>query len=59
MRFNQGIGMHDATWRGKFGGSIYISGGSHGCVNMPKNAAAKTYEYIDETMPIIVYKSEV
>jgi len=59
MRFNQGIGMHDATWRNKFGGSIYISGGSHGCVNMPKNAAAKTYEYIDETMPIIVYESKV
>lgn len=59
MRFNQGIGMHDATWRNKFGGNIYISGGSHGCVNMPKAAAAQTYEYIDETMPIIVYQSKV
>lgn len=58
MRFNQGIGMHDATWRSKFGGQIYVSGGSHGCVNMPKNAAAKTYEHIDETMPIIVYQSK-
>ena len=59
MRFNQGIGMHDAPWRNKFGGNINISGGSHGCVNMPKAAAAKTYEYIDETMPIIVYQSKV
>lgn len=58
MRFNQGIGMHDATWRAKFGGNIYLSGGSHGCVNMPKKAAEKTYEHIDDTMPIIVYKSE-
>lgn len=59
MRFYQGVGMHDATWRGKFGGSIYKTSGSHGCVNMPKKAAATTYENIDETMPIIVYQSNL
>ena len=57
MRFNQGIGMHDASWRYKFGGEIYIYSGSHGCVNMPPEAAAKTFEHIDSTMPIIVYCS--
>ena len=35
MPFNGGIGFHDATWRGCFGGQIYIWSGSHGCVNMP------------------------
>lgn len=59
MRFNQGIGMHDASWRYKFGGEIYLTGGSHGCVNMPESAAAITYENIDETMPIIVYQSNL
>lgn len=59
MRFNQGIGMHDASWRYNFGGNIYLTGGSHGCVNMPKDAAAITYENIDETMPIIVYQSKI
>ena len=58
MRFNRGIGMHDAQWRYSFGGEIYITSGSHGCVNMPKDAAAKTYEHIDNTMPIIVYQSK-
>ena len=58
MRFNQGIGMHDANWRNKFGGDIYIYSGSHGCVNMPPEAAAVTFENIDDTMPIIVYYSE-
>lgn len=57
MRFNQGIGMHDATWRSRFGGTIYKNSGSHGCVNMPFKAAAELYEYIDSTMPIIVYQS--
>ena len=27
--------MHDATWRGKFGGQIYKTSGSHGCINLP------------------------
>ena len=58
MRFNQGIGMHDASWRSKFGGEIYYYSGSHGCVNMPFEAAKTTYENIDNTMPIIVYNSQ-
>ncbi len=33
MPFNGNIGLHDATWRGSFGGGIYRSNGSHGCVN--------------------------
>ena len=58
MRFTtNGIGMHDASWRNKFGGEIYYNSGSHGCVNMPESAAVLIYEYIDNTMPIIVYNS--
>ena len=57
MRFNRGIGMHDASWRSKFGGEIYYYSGSHGCVNMPFEAAKTTYENIDNTIPIIVYNS--
>ena len=31
-----GVGLHDAPWRanGSFGGSLYLSDGSHGCINM-------------------------
>lgn len=56
MPFNGGIGLHDAAWRyGKFGGTIYKSNGSHGCVNLPYDAAKTIYEHIDSSMPIIVY----
>lgn len=58
MPFNGGIGMHDASWRSDFGGEIYKTNGSHGCVNMKLEDAEKVYEYIDKTMPIIVYKSD-
>ena len=55
MPFNGGVGFHDATWRGVFGGQIYIGGGSHGCVNMPFIKAQELYGYVKEGMPVIVY----
>ncbi len=57
MPFNGGIGLHDASWRKKFGGDIYLKNGSHGCVNLPYAAAKKIYGIIDGNMPIVVYKS--
>lgn len=57
MPFNGGIGLHDATWRSSFGGDIYVSNGSHGCINLPLEAARKLYNIINYDMPIIVYKS--
>ena len=55
MPFNGGIGMHDATWRGAFGGSIYLGGGSHGCINLPYSIAQKIYANISPGDPVIVY----
>ena len=55
MPFNGNIGMHDATWRGRFGGEIYRTSGSHGCVNLPKAAAAKIFESIYQGCPVICY----
>ena len=40
MPFNGGIGFHDATWQAYFGGDRYTYAGSHGCINMPLDAAA-------------------
>lgn len=56
MPFNGGVGMHDATWRGTFGGSIYKRNGSHGCVNLPYGVAQKIYENIEAGYPVLVYE---
>ena len=56
MPFNGGIGLHDATWRSSFGGSIYYSNGSRGCVNMPKWAAASVYNIVEVGWPVIVHQ---
>lgn len=58
MPFNGGIGLHDATWRNKFGGVIYKTGGSHGCVNLPHNVAKTIYEGISAGDPVLCYNLE-
>lgn len=39
MPFTGGYGLHDAGWRSEFGGDIYLTDGSHGCVNLPYEPA--------------------
>ena len=57
MPFNVdlGEGFHDASWRSKFGGSIYKTDGSHGCINLPPSFAKKLYNYITVRYPVIVH----
>lgn len=55
MPFNGNVGMHDATWRNSFGGTIYKTNGSHGCINLPLDKAEKIYENISAGVPVIVY----
>ncbi len=55
MPFNGNIGMHDATWRRIFGGNIYKTNGSHGCINLPHDKAQKIYENIDKGTAVICY----
>ena len=56
MPFYDGQGLHDASWRGAFGGDIYIYNGSHGCVNMPSYAAEMVYSWMEEGMAVVIYK---
>ncbi|MCD7997459.1 MAG: L,D-transpeptidase/peptidoglycan binding protein [Clostridiales bacterium] len=58
MPFNGGIGLHDATWRSSFGGTLYKNGGSHGCVNLPHSVAQKIFENISAGTPVLCYHLE-
>lgn len=57
MPFNGNIGLHDASWRDKFGGHIFYMNGSHGCVNLPPEKAAEIYDQVEKGEPVIVYGS--
>ena len=56
MPFDGGIGLHDATWRKKFGGNIYQKNGSHGCVNMPYSITDDIYEKVEKGTKVLVQK---
>ncbi len=56
MPFYGNIGLHDARWRYAFGGEIYKTRGSHGCVNAPVYLAKKIFENIEEGTPMISYE---
>lgn len=55
LPFNGNVGIHDADWRSSFGGSIYKTNGSHGCVNTPPAAMKTVYENVQIGYPVVVY----
>jgi hypothetical protein len=55
MPFNGGIGMHDATWKTLFGEDYYKTDGSHGCINLPLDAAATIFDYVEKGSPVVCY----
>lgn len=55
MPFDGGIGFHDADWRDEFGGDIYLTSGSHGCINLPPENAEVLYDLIQYDVPIVCF----
>lgn len=49
-----GCGLHDSNKR-NFGGEVYKTNGSHGCINCPKETAKYLYENIKTGTPVIIY----
>ena len=55
MPFAYNVGLHDASWRSDFGGSIYKNSGSHGCINLPYDAADTIYKNVELGTPVVAY----
>jgi hypothetical protein len=58
MPFAYNVGIHDASWRSTFGGEIYKTSGSHGCINIPKKKATKLFKILEVGTPVIAYYRE-
>ena len=69
LKYNGGEGLHDAEyhtnadgrkhgWRNidEFGGTTYLTNGSHGCINMPHEAAMMAYENLELNDKVLVKK---
>ena len=51
-----GIGFHDATWQTQgFGGDLYRTLGSRGCINMSLEAARELFGLISEFTPVVIH----
>lgn len=55
MPVNGAIGIHDADWRSEFGGDEYLTNGSHGCVNVPKEVMPQLYELTEIGTPVVMF----
>ena len=55
MPFYGNYGIHDAYWRAQFGGEVYLTNGSHGCVNTPPAAMAQVYANMESGTPVVLY----
>ncbi|WP_326832205.1 L,D-transpeptidase family protein [Olsenella porci] len=49
------VAFHDASWRSSFGGTIYQTDGSHGCVNLPSDAAKTLYSLVKVGDVVVVH----
>ena len=50
-----GICIHDASWRSLYGGTYYLTDGSHGCINTPYDAVKMLFEDCPDGVPVVVY----
>ena len=50
------FGIHDASWRRRFGTMDYTYRGSHGCVNVPESAMKKLYGMVEVGTPVYIRK---
>jgi len=48
-------GIHDASWRSSYGGSIYLGNGSHGCVNTPYSNVQIIFNKVSIGTPVMIY----
>lgn len=55
MPVKGGIGIHDASWRKEFGGEIYKTDGSHGCINTPYEAVEQLFQAVEIGMPVVMF----
>ena len=57
IHFYDGCGFHDATWRNdsEFGGTTYLTNGSHGCVNLRHEFAKQLFEKVDVGTIVVIH----
>lgn len=51
----EGVGIHDSDWQPAYGGALWQTVGSHGCVNTPPDVMAQLYNMVETGTPVLVF----
>lgn len=55
MPVYRAVGIHDSSWRSSYGGNIYKTDGSHGCINTPLKEVSRLYEMVEIGTPCVMF----
>lgn len=50
-----GVGIHDSPWQPAYGGTLYQTVGSHGCINTPPAIMTQLYDMVEAGIPVVVF----
>lgn len=50
-----GVGIHDSDWQPAYGGELWKTVGSHGCINTPPGVMEKLYGMVEVGTPVLVF----
>ncbi|MHC5269888.1 L,D-transpeptidase family protein [Enterococcus sp. LJL98] len=50
-----GVGIHDSDWQPHYGGELWKTVGSHGCINTPPGVMAQLYEMVEVGTPVLAF----
>ncbi len=50
-----GVGIHDSDWQPEYGGDLWKTRGSHGCINTPPSVMKELFGMVEKGTPVLVF----
>ena len=50
-----GVGIHDSDWQPEYGGELWKTRGSHGCINTPPSVMKELFGMVEVGTPVLVF----
>lgn len=50
-----GVGIHDSNWQSAYGGELWQSVGSHGCINTPPGVMGQLFDNVNTGTPVLIF----
>lgn len=50
-----GVGIHDSAWQSAYGGDVWLTAGSNGCINTPPEVMAQLFNMVTVSTPVIIH----